>query len=96
MIFYNNLSMSDLSKHINIGKDLESKLIQVGINSFDELKLAGTENAFLRIQAINKGACFNLLCAIDGAIQNVRWHYLPTERKEELKQFLSLTNLCNH
>ena len=32
-----------LSEHINIGKELESKLIQVGIDSFEKLKSAGSE-----------------------------------------------------
>ena len=79
--------MSDLSKQINIGKDLESKLIKVGINSFDELKNIGTEKAFLKIQKIDSGACLSMLSAIEGAIIGVRWHNLPTERKQKLMQF---------
>ena len=65
--------MSDLSQQINIGKELERKLIDVGIASFAELKNTGSEQAFLRLRAADPGACLNMLCALDGAIAGVRW-----------------------
>ena len=57
---------SDLSKHTNIGKDTEAKLIQVGIDSFEKLKSVGTEQAFIRLQTIDPGACISLLYGLDG------------------------------
>lgn len=85
--------MNKLSDLPNIGKTLEQKLIRVGITTPQELINTGSENALLQIRAIDESACFNLLCALEGAIQKIRWHGLPKERKEELKQFLKMQNI---
>lgn len=82
---------SDLSEHINIGKDTEAKLIQVGIVTFDQLLSVGTEQAFIRLQTIDPGACINLLYGLDGAIHGIKWNKLSSERKLELQQFLNMT-----
>ena len=85
--------MGNLSSLNNIGKTLEQKLIEVGITTPEELKNAGAENALLSIRAIDETACFNMLCALEGAIQGIRWHDLPKQRKVELKQFLKMKNI---
>lgn len=74
----------------NIGKDLSSKLLTLGIDTPEKLKETGTEQTYLRIKALDPGACFSLLCAIEGAIQGIRWHNLPPERKLELRQFFHM------
>lgn len=79
--------ISDLSKLPNIGKDTESKLIQVGIASAAELKAAGTEQAFLRLQTLDPGACIQLLYGLEGAVEGIQATQLTTERKQELKEF---------
>lgn len=79
--------MSDLTERINIGKDTAAKLIQVGINSVDQLIALGTEQAFIRLQSLDAGACLSLLYGIDGAISNTKWNKISTERKQELKTF---------
>jgi len=76
-----------LSGLINIGKDTESKLIQAGIDSFEKLKAAGTEQAFLRLQVLDPGACLSLLYGLEGAIEGIKWNELSAGRKEELLQF---------
>jgi DNA transformation protein len=78
--------MGELTKLINIGKELEKQLNEVGINSFDELKKIGSRNAWLKIRQIDSSACFNRLCALEGAIQGIRWHNLSVEIKNDLKQ----------
>ena len=78
---------SDLFKQPNIGKDTGSKLIQVGISSFSELKSAGTEQAFLRLQTLDPGACLQLLYGLEGAIQGVQAPELSHEKKLELREF---------
>lgn len=85
--------MDSLSDLPNIGKILEEKLYKVGITTSEELINTGSENVLLRIRAIDQSACFNMLCALEGAIQGIRWHGLPKERKEELKQFLKMKNI---
>jgi DNA transformation protein and related proteins len=78
---------SDLRTHINIGKDTESKLIQVGIDSFDKLKSLGSEQAFIRLQTLDPGACLDLLYGLEGAILGIKWNELPKEKKMALQEF---------
>ena len=50
--------MGELSKVPNIGKTVEEQLIQVGIDSVDELKKVGAKAAWLKIQEVNKVVVF--------------------------------------
>ena len=84
---------TDLSNIPNIGKDTETKLIQVGITSYAELKAAGTEQAFLRLQTLDPGACIHLLYGLEGAIEGIPYSKLSTEKKQELREFHRLANL---
>lgn len=79
--------MTDLSKQPNIGKDTESKLILVGINSFAELQATGTEQAFMRLQMLDPSACIQLLYGLEGAINGIPSDKLSAEKKHELKEF---------
>ena len=81
------MKKSNLSGRINIGKDTEVKLLQAGIDSFEKLEAIGSERAFLLLQAMDPGACLNLLYGLEGAITGIKWHNLPPEKKEELLQF---------
>jgi DNA transformation protein len=76
----------------NIGGTLAELLHKTGINSPEELYKNGTFQAFLKIKAIDTEACFSKLCAIEGAIEGIRWHNLSKEKKAELKQFFSMVN----
>ena len=80
---------AQLSNMPNIGKVLATKLIEVGINTPEELIVAGSENAFIRLKTVDSGACLSKLCALEGAIQGIRWHNLNEARKAELKSFFS-------
>jgi len=79
--------MTDLLKQPNIGKDTATKLIQVGINSYAELKEAGIEQAFLRLQTLDPGACIQLLFGLEGAIEGIPYTQLSPQRKLELREF---------
>ena len=81
--------MSELSKLPNLGAVLEEKLLQVGIETPEQLKQIGSKQAWLDIKAIDPDACYNSLCALEGAIQGVRWHSLSSDDKEELKKFFN-------
>jgi DNA transformation protein len=83
--------MSDLAKLPNLGKVVVEQLKQVGIESAEELKNIGSENAFIRIKTIESTACISMLCALEGAVQGIRWHQLSPERKKELKEFFKHT-----
>lgn len=79
--------MGELLKLTNIGKAIEDQLNAVGIETVEQLKSIGSEQAWLKIKAIDPSACFSRLCGLEGAIQGIRWHYLPDELKNELKEF---------
>lgn len=85
--------MVSLMKLPNIGNVLAHKLIQIEVNSAEELIAIGSENALIKIATIDKeAACINMLYALEGAIQNIRWHHLSKERKQELKEFYQSLN----
>jgi DNA transformation protein len=79
----------ELSQLPNIGKTLAKKLRLVGIENVNQLRNIGTENAFIKLMTNDKDACINMLCAIEGAIQGVRWHNLDQSRIKELKEFFN-------
>lgn len=79
--------MGELSKLPNIGKVLEEQLNTVGINTVDDLIDIGSEETWLKIKEIDESACINRLMALEGAIQNIRWHDLSEDDKKNLKDF---------
>ncbi len=81
--------MSELSKLPNIGKSVEQQLLQIGITTPEQLTQIGSIQAWLNIKAIDPSACYNRLCALEGAIQGIRWHNLDENIKLELKEFYS-------
>jgi DNA transformation protein len=83
---------SDLSQKINIGSDTERKLLQIGVDSMEKLTAIGSEKAFLKIRTLDPGACLSLLYGLEGAILGVKWHEIPADRKQELKQFFNLAS----
>ncbi len=83
--------MKQLTDLPNIGKTLAKKLNLVGIEKEKVLKEIGSENAIIKIATNeNSGACINMLYALEGAIQGIRWHGLDNERKQELKEFYKM------
>ena len=79
--------MGELSNLPNIGKVVEKQLNDVGINTVDELIDIGSKEAWLKIKEVDESACLNRLMALEGAIQNIRWHDLSLEDKKNLKEF---------
>ena len=85
--------MKQLTDLPNIGKTLAEKLNAIGIENVQDLKKMGSENAIIKIATIkNSGACINMLYALEGAIQGIRWHGLDKQRKQQLKEFYKILN----
>ena len=78
---------SELETLPNIGSTLAKKLSTIGIDSQSELQAKGAEDTFIKLMTVDEHACLNMLYAIEGAIQGMRWHGLDRERKMELKEF---------
>ena len=85
--------MRKLSELPNIGKVTEKLLMENGIETPEDLYMAGSKEAFLKIRQIDSTACIRMLYGLEGAVQGIRWHNLPKERKEELKEFLHLRRI---
>jgi DNA transformation protein len=80
--------MSELNTLPNIGKKLEELLNQAEISTPEELKVIGSKQALIKLSTIKEsGVCLNMLYALEGAIQGIRWHGLSKDTKDELKQF---------
>ncbi|HXK82082.1 MAG TPA: TfoX/Sxy family DNA transformation protein [Bacteroidales bacterium] len=79
--------MTLLLESKNIGKVLELKLHSLGIETIERLRELGTEETFRRLKKIDRKASRALLFAIEGAIQDVRWHNLDEDRKTQLRDF---------
>ena len=84
--------MGELKTLPNIADKLEVQLQEVGIDSIEALKQTGSSEAWLRIASIDPSACYMRLCALEGAIQGVRWHNLEENKKKELKAFYVLNH----
>ncbi|HPP67188.1 MAG TPA: TfoX/Sxy family protein [bacterium] len=82
--------MGRLSDLPNIGKVMEKRLVKAGINDVEALRQVGSKEAFIKLRLLEGDTCFNSLCALEGAIQGIRWHYLDCETKAELKRFFDL------
>jgi len=79
--------MQRLSELPNIGETMEKSLVKAGINDVETLRQIGSKEAFINLHALEGDTCFSSLCALEGAIQGIRWHYLDSKIKAELKSF---------
>lgn len=79
--------MAELSTLRNIGKELERKLQEIGINTAEELKLAGSKMAFVRLKMRFPQVCLVHLYTLQGAIDGVEFNKLSDDVKSELKAF---------
>lgn len=85
--------MGQLSKLPNIGNVVEQQLNAVGIATADQLAQTGAEQAWLKIQSIDKSACIHRLLALEGAIRGIKKTDIPADRKAELKEFYNTHKL---
>ena len=82
--------MSGLTSLRNIGVTLEKKLKSVGIMTAEELRAAGSEEAYVRLKLRypeTKSMCLVHLYAIEGAISDTEYNQLPEDVKRRLKEF---------
>ena len=81
--------MGEITALPNIASKVAAQLADVDITTEEQLKAIGSRGAWLRIRARDPSACIMRLYALEGAIQNVRWHYLDQSTKNDLKEFYS-------
>ena len=78
-------------------RDLIYKLVcnpdsRLGKNGSSEIKAHPFFKGinWLKIKEMDESACINRLMALEGAIQNIRWHDLSEDDKKNLKEFYIL------
>ncbi|MBT3669615.1 MAG: TfoX/Sxy family protein [Chloroflexi bacterium] len=79
----------------NIGEILAEKLIGIDIYTFEELVEIGSIEAVLKIGETDSHTCYSMLYALEGAIQNMRWHAIPKEERKILKEEFDLLRTTN-
>lgn len=82
--------MARLTLMKNIGKELEKKLISIGIDSSEKLIETGSKQAFERFKEAYSRVCLFHLYALEGAITDTEFDSLSKEKKKELKEFSDL------
>lgn len=80
--------MTTLTNLPNIGPVVAENLHRVGIETPEQLKAVGAQEAWLRIRLqVDEGACLHQLEALEGAVLGIPKKELPLERRAELKAF---------
>lgn len=82
------MNHSEMELLPNLGAVMAKKLAQAGIETPEQLREMGARQAWLCIRRqVDPGICLSALQALEGAVRGVRWHDLPTETKQELREF---------
>lgn len=70
-----------------IGAVLEQKLKEAGISTPEQLREAGSREAFLRIRLKDPTACLHMLSALEAGVRGIPKKELPEDVKQQLKAF---------
>ena len=79
--------MAELTSMMNIGKEMERKLVSIGIDSSEKLIELGAKKAFVKLKQEYPQVCLVHLYTLEGAIQNTEFNSLSENKKKELKEF---------
>jgi len=79
--------MAKLTSMMNIGKEMERKLMSVGIGTAEALVAAGSKEAFSKLKEAYPQVCLVHLYTLEGAVSSTEYHSLSAEKKKELKAF---------
>lgn len=79
--------MSNLTAMMNIGKEMERKLISIGIDTPEMLIELGSKQAFSKLKEAYPNVCLVHLYTLEGAIYNIEYNRLSEDKKKELKSY---------
>lgn len=79
--------MGKFTAMMNIGKEMERKLISVGIDTPKMLIELGSKQAFSKLKEAYPNVCLVHLYTLEGAIYNTEYSRLSDEKKKELKAY---------
>ncbi|WP_213880665.1 TfoX/Sxy family protein [Pseudomonas sp. dw_358] len=81
--------MNDELQHLrNLGKTSAQWLHAVGIHNAGDLRRLGAVDAYRAVKTRGFRASKVLLYAIEGALMDVHWNDIPSERKDALNKQL--------
>lgn len=81
--------MGKLSEMPNIGKVVEEQLIKAGIDTPEKLIETGSEEAWIKLKAIDPSSCLMKLYGLESAVRGIKKKDLPQDVKDKLKEFYS-------
>lgn len=80
--------MSELTNLPNIGPVAAESLKKVGVETPEQLRAMGAEEAWLRIRLrVDSGACLHMLQGLEGAVEGIPKKELSKEKKAALNAF---------
>ena len=82
------MTKSEIAALPNLGQKSEELLNRVGIYTESDLREHGSVAAFRMLEEAECRPSLNMLWAIEGALSDTPWEYLPLEVKERLKEEL--------
>lgn len=65
---------------------LAERLAEIGINTHQDLAALGSVEAALKLDEIGLYNGINMLYALEGAVQKIRWHAIPIEELRLVKE----------
>lgn len=68
----------------NIGPKSAAWLRQVGLRTEEDLRAAGSVEAFMRVRRAGFRPSLNLLYALEGALQGCHWQEVSQARRQEM------------
>ena len=81
--------MGKLSEMPNIGKVVEEQLTKAGVDTPEKLIETGSEEAWIKLKAIDPSSCLMKLYGLEGAVRGIKKKDLPQDVKDKLKEFYS-------
>ena len=81
------IALSELTSLRSIGKEIAKKLQSVDISTAEELKKAGSKEAFHRLKLRYPNVCLTYLYALEGAVSDIEYNQLPEDVKQNLKEY---------
>jgi len=83
---------SDLAQLKNLGASSINILQAIGVNSHEDLKAIGPEEAYLRIKRRGIQVSKVMLYALQGALMDTHWKNLSPELKQQLLEAVGEVN----
>jgi DNA transformation protein and related proteins len=83
------VTAEDLARLPGFGPASAQWLVDIGIESFDDIDRLGSVEVFRRLRASRPGVSINALWALECLVLGCHWRDLPADRKARLRADLT-------